>query len=159
MTAETVSGATSSSGNATVTAGIVELTRASNYSWAQAVTISGFTSETDIPMGIAIDGAGNVWFTNFEAVFNTSASQVQSTSSFVTELTKASNYSASSAVTITASQAGFSTAIGIAIDGTGNVWLANSSIGLVNGQIGTSSNASSIVEIPGAAAPTSPPLL
>ena len=159
MTAEAASAATNSSGTKTLSAAVVELTRASNYSWAQAVSITGFTSETDIPLGIAIDGAGNVWFTNMDAAFDTSASQVQSTSSFVTELTKASNYSASSAVTITAGQAGFATAVGIAIDGSGNVWLANSSIGLVNGQVGTSSGDSFVVEIPGAAAPTKPPLL
>ena len=160
MTAERVSPATNSSGTATMNAVVVELTLASNYSWAQAVSITGFASETDIPLGIAIDGAGNVWFTNLEAAFDTSASQVQSTSSFVTELTKASNYSASSAVTITASQAGFTTAVGIAIDGSGNVWIANSSIGLVNSQVAASSGGTSnVVEIPGAASPTSPPLL
>ncbi|MFP5232081.1 MAG: hypothetical protein ACLGQX_05555 [Acidobacteriota bacterium] len=160
MTAETFSASNNSSGTPNSIASVVELTRASNYSWAQAVTITGFTSETDIPLGIAIDGAGNVWFTNMEAAFDTSGSQVQSTMSFVTELTEASNYSASSAVTIPASQAGLTTALGIAIDGSGNVWVANSSIGLVNSQVSASSSTiSSVIEIPGAASPTSPPLL
>lgn len=158
MTAE-IGVNTGNPNNPTLSAGIVKLTQSTNYSLSQAMIITGFATGNDIPLGLAIDGAGNVWFTNIVAPFNTSANQLQITSGTVVELTKASNYSASSAITFSGPQAGFNTPIGIAVDGSGNVWVANSSIGLVNGQVGTSGNTSNIIEMPGAATGTNPPIL
>ena len=62
------------------------------------------------PLGIAVDGSGNVWVSN---------------QSSVTELLKSSSYSASSAVNISGGTTNFNFLYGIAIDGSGNVWVPN----------------------------------
>ncbi|MHB1936069.1 MAG: NHL repeat-containing protein [Acidobacteriaceae bacterium] len=145
---------------------VTELTKASNYSPASAVNITGWETpsttgsptQVGAPLGIAIDGGGNVWLTVTGASLNTTTQQTTANYSIV-ELTKASNYSFSSAVNYSSSAAGFDIPMGIAIDGSGNVWVTESGVFVVGAEIQAVSQSASITELVQAAVPVTPPLL
>jgi hypothetical protein len=65
----------------------------------------------NIPEGIAIDGAGNAWVTNFQ---NSAVTEISSTGTY---LSGANGYTGG----------GLITPVGIAIDGSGNAWVTNDS--------------------------------
>ncbi|MHB8310869.1 MAG: hypothetical protein ACYDCY_10790, partial [Metallibacterium sp.] len=76
------------------------------------VNISGGNTNFTNPVGVGVDGAGNVWTANYGG-------------KSVTELTKSSNYSASSAVNISGSVTGFIGPKILAVDTSGNIWVSN----------------------------------
>ena len=116
-----------------------------------AVNISGGATSFDAPTGVAIDGAGNVWIAN-----NNHAGSI-------TELTKASAYSAASAINFPAGKTNVNnTPTGIAVDGAGNVWVTNSTIllGPGGGYSFVTYTSAGVTEFPGVAAPvTTLPIL
>jgi len=88
---------------------VTELTASSNYTTSNTYTVGSS------PVAIAIDGSGNVWVANEgNGTVGTAFGD-----SNVTELTASSNYTTSNTYT-----AG-SLPVAIAIDGSGNVWVAN----------------------------------
>lgn len=82
---------------------------------ALSVNITGGNTAFSGPLGIGVDGSGNVWVVNSGPNFGNS----------VTELTKASNFSPSSAVNISGGTTGFEASKFLAIDGSGNIWVTN----------------------------------
>jgi len=103
---------------------VTELTASSNYTTSNTyVTGSG-------PDAIAIDGSGNVWVAN-EGLGTVGTASGDSN---VTELTASSNYTKSNTYV-----AG-SNPVAIAIDGSGNVWVANE-------VLGTASSNSNVTEL------------
>jgi streptogramin lyase len=81
------------------------------------VNISGGTTNFSQPTFIVVDGAENIWIPNHG-------------NDSVTELTASSGYSAASAINITnttfgTSATNFSSPDGIAIDGSGYIWVSN----------------------------------
>jgi hypothetical protein len=97
------------------------------------------------PHYIAVDGAGNVWSANKNATPGTLA-EISSNGTILSPV------AVSPATTPTGfSHAGLATAQGITIDGSGNVWVAN------NAASG-STNANSVFELVGSAAPTVTPI-
>ncbi len=160
-----MTGATLTASGGIGTPVVTELTKSSNYSPASAVNITGWETlsttgsptQVNAPAGIAIDGGGNVWLTVSGFSLNTTTQQATQTGGIV-ELTKASNYSFSSAVNYSSSAAGFDLPMGIAIDGSGNVWVAESGVFLVGAEIQAVSQSASITELVQAAVPVTTPL-
>jgi secreted PhoX family phosphatase len=104
----------------------------------------GSTTSFNSPHYIAVDGAGNLWAANK----NVSPGTVSELSSAGTVL---SAVPIAPAVTPTGfSHAGLSTAQGVAIDASGNVWVANN--------VASGTDANSVFEIVGSAAPTVTPI-
>ena len=67
---------------------------ANNGGGFKGVIISGGSTNFSTPMGIAVDGAGNIWIPNYG-------------NNSVTELTKSSNYSNTGAVNISGGGEGY----------------------------------------------------
>ena len=94
------------------------------------------------PNGIAVDGAGNVWVTNYDSATRTSGATI-------TELQGANGASPGSAISSTSGfgeDAGLLRPYGIAVDASGNVWVSNF-------------GSSTITQFLGAATPVKTPLI
>jgi hypothetical protein len=96
----------------------------------------------DHPNGIAVDGAGNVWVTNYD-------SATQNSGATITELQGAKGASPGSALSPTTgfgADAGLLKPFGVAIDASGNVWVS-------------SFGSSKVTQFLGAATPVKTPLI
>lgn len=117
---------------------IIELTKASGYSPASALNISGWDGPISDPFVIAFDSAGNLWLTGV------GGASISSGGVAVTELTQASGYAPAKALNIPGNSA-VTFLAGIAADGAGNIWIANTGLGLpANGATGGSG---SVIEL------------
>ncbi len=96
---------------------ITEYAISANGNVSPIATIQGITSGLDIPSGVAIDGNGNIWVTNY-AVGGTPS---------VTEYAPGSNGNTAPIATITGPTTGLLEPVGLAIDSLGNIWVANAS--------------------------------
>ncbi|MHB1865696.1 MAG: Vgb family protein [Candidatus Saccharimonadales bacterium] len=141
---------------------VTELTKASGYAPQSAINISvlptvagGGPAGLALPTGIAVDGADNIWVADSGLTVSGGAPSVASGG--VTELTKASGYSATSAKVFSGGTTGLATPIGIAIDGQGNIWVTNGNISLTGNTLNGSGG--SVTELIGVAVPVTPPLL
>jgi hypothetical protein len=141
---------------------VTELTKASGYAPQSAINISvlstvasGGPAGLALPTGIAVDGADNIWVADSGLTLSGGSTSVASGG--VTELTKASGYSATSAKVFSGGTTGLATPIGIAIDGQGNVWVTNGNISLTGNTLNGSGG--SVTELIGVAVPVTPPLL
>ena len=141
---------------------VTELTKASGYAPQSAINISvlptvagGGPAGLALPTGIAVDGADNIWVADSGLTLSGGAPSVASGG--VTELTKASGYSATSAKVFSGGTTDLATPIGIAIDGQGNVWVTNGNISLTGNTLNGSGG--SVTELIGVAVPVTPPLL
>ena len=85
---------------------------ANNGGGFNGVIISGGNTQFSTPMGIAVDGAGNIWIPNYG-------------NNSVTELTKSSNYSNTGAVNISGGNTHFNQPTFIVVDGSENIWIPN----------------------------------
>ena len=108
----------------------------------------GGSTNLSKPQFIAVDGAGNVWT---EATNETSPASIQEVSSTGTVLSP-SNTGNSPFNIIGFSHVGLTTGAGIAVDPSGNVWVADN---LATG----STSGASVFELVGAAAPTVTPVV
>jgi hypothetical protein len=112
-----------------------------------AATYGGSTNLSK-PQFIAVDGAGNVWT---EATNVTSPGSIQEVSSTGTVLSPANTGNTPFNI-IGFSHVGLTTSAGIAVDPSGNVWVADN---LATG----STSGASVFELVGAAAPTITPVV
>ncbi len=161
-----ITGATLTTSGDVDTPVVSELTKASNFSPSSALNITGWnwsttsgsTTQLTAPLGIALDGGGNVWLTVGQLSENSATKQVTG-GGYVTELTKAGGYSFASAVNYSNSSAGFDIPAGIAIDGAGNVWVTNSGIWVSITTTAPVDQSASVTELVQAAVPVTTPLL
>jgi streptogramin lyase len=85
----------------------------------------------DVPQGIAVDGAGNVWVVNRGSTATSAPYPDSSISEF--------NSSGVAISPSTGYQAGLNISLSLAIDGSGNVWTANSNLNTVTEFVGAAS--------------------
>lgn len=113
-------------------------------SGAGSVISSGYTGGgLDTPSGIAVDGNGTVWVTNYHGATFTELAGVGSTNPGAA-LSPSTGFGV---------DAGLVEPYGVAIDGSGNVWISNFASVPVAGQVGT------ITKFIGLAAPVKTPLV
>jgi hypothetical protein len=107
----------------------------------------GSTTTMSAPKFVAVDGAGNVWTAANNQTSPASVSEVSSTGTVLSP----NNTGASPFNVLGFSHAGLTTGAGVAIDPSGNVWVADD---LATG----STSGASVFELVGAAAPTVTPI-
>jgi streptogramin lyase len=130
-------------GNSTIT--YLPLSASGVYT-ASSETVYGTTSTLGSPTYLVVDGNGNVWTTDNA---QTSPGSIEELNSSGTAISPSSAGTAPFNV-LGYSHVGIGTGAGIAVDPSGNVWVAN------NSASGVSSV--SVFELVGAAAPTITPI-
>jgi sugar lactone lactonase YvrE len=118
-----------------------------NMTSTTAGTNYGSATSLNKPQYVAVDGAGNVWFTNGGSSTNGSVSEFVGTGSGVGTVLSPVNTGTAPTTTVGFTHSGITTAEGIAIDPSGNVWIANEV-----------ASTGGVFEIVGAAAPTVTPI-
>ncbi len=103
----------------------------------------GDVTSVNKPTFLAVDGAGNIWVTNDFASSNASVSEFSSTGTVLSPTSSTTSH-------VGFVHAGLATPFGIAVDPSGNVWVAN--------DVASAGTGAGLFEIVGAAAPTVTPI-